>query len=107
VAAEEERVEVVQLWLLPRTELDSRSVEIGVRGSELAAESYEVRLRSGAHDLGSWGVTLPPGGTWQTTVVLPPDLPDRTVATLSRAEQADAPYRQVFIRSAHGTCDIE
>jgi hypothetical protein len=107
VAAEEERVEVVQLWMLPRASLDGRSVEIGVRGSELAAESYELRLRAGEHDLGSWALALPPGGTWQTTVVLPAGLAERTVATLSRADQADTPYRQVFMRSADGTCDTE
>lgn len=97
-AATQRYPEFTQLWIQPPVDAGHGSVRIGVRSMEAAPRQYKLRLEVDDAVVREWSsITLNPGGTWETTVVLPVRRAsvERIDALLYRLDRPADVYRRV------------
>ncbi len=92
-----------QLWVLPVQAGQRDVIRLGIRNKQSFMMDYRLQLRVRGRPFHTWRtIILPPGGTWQQTVRLPPKRSpaesERVMALLYYPPNARRVYHQVFMR---------
>lgn len=89
-----------QMWMLPSAGTDSPTLRLGVRSHELSTLQYRLEVRGVRKTTLSLGpITLRPGATWETTLILAPKRRSALSVLLIRTDRPHAVYRQVTWKS--------
>ena len=89
-----------QLWIQPVNQGGAPAIQLGMTNWRTGVTQYQLNLTSKDVTVHQWNITLRPGATWQTTVVLSPkEISAGSIqAVLFRASDMRTPYRQVTLR---------